>query len=77
VIEAILIDNARVLDVKKGRIVENARLLVEGKCIVDVCTSGEVDASRADKVIDAGGRVVMPGLIDAHMHLIRPKDSSR
>ncbi|MGC9012162.1 amidohydrolase family protein, partial [Thermogladius sp.] len=68
-IEAILIDNARVLDVKKGRIVENARLLVEGKYIVDVGTSGEVDASRADKVIDAGGRVVMPGLIDAHMHL--------
>ncbi|MGC9180965.1 amidohydrolase family protein [Thermogladius sp.] len=68
-IETILIDNARVLDVKKGRIVENARLLVEGKYIADVGTSGEVDASRADRVIDAGGRVVMPGLIDAHMHL--------
>jgi imidazolonepropionase-like amidohydrolase len=65
----LLIDNARVLDVKKGRIIENARILVDGRYIADVGTSGEVDESKAEKVIDAGGRVVMPGLIDAHMHL--------
>jgi imidazolonepropionase-like amidohydrolase len=65
----LLIDNARVLDVKKGRIIENAKILIDGKYIADVGSSGEVDESRANKVIDAGGRLVMPGLIDAHMHL--------
>ncbi|WP_440059387.1 amidohydrolase family protein [Thermogladius sp. 4427co] len=65
----LLIDNARVLDVRKGVIVENARILVNGKYIVDIGTSGSVDASKAVDVIDARGKLVMPGLIDAHMHL--------
>lgn len=42
-------------------------IVVEGDTIVDI---GDPQLSCADaRVIDAGGRVVMPGLIDAHVHV--------
>jgi len=48
--------------------VERGGVLIEGDTIAEV---GPADSlrPRADKVIDAGGRVVMPGLICAHHHL--------
>src|SRR5262245_54426799 len=45
------------------------RLLVEGNRIKLVAT-GELTPPEGAKVIDCGGRVMMPGLIDAHWHTI-------
>jgi imidazolonepropionase-like amidohydrolase len=45
------------------------RLLVEGNRIKAIAT-GEVTAPDGAQTIDCGGRVVMPGLIDAHWHTI-------
>ncbi|MEU0566204.1 amidohydrolase family protein [Nonomuraea sp. NPDC005983] len=53
------------MDPKVGNF-ESADVLVEGKKIVAV--RPRVDASRAD-VIDARGRIVMPGFVDTHHHL--------
>jgi imidazolonepropionase-like amidohydrolase len=63
-----LIENARLLDVVAGEIAPGASVRVDGERIVDVATDGQ--AIRADEIerIDAGGRVLMPGLIDAHVH---------
>ena len=51
-----------------NRFVENGSVYIEGNRIVAV---GDLDASSysADRTIDAGGKLVMPGLINAHHHL--------
>jgi imidazolonepropionase-like amidohydrolase len=45
------------------------RLLIEGDRIKAIAT-GEVGAPEGARVIDCGGRTLMPGLIDAHWHTI-------
>ena len=55
-------------------IIQNGALAVSGEKIAWVGPSGELDEKVVPKaegrVIDAGGKVVMPGLIDPHTHLI-------
>jgi imidazolonepropionase-like amidohydrolase len=48
---------------------EGLRLLVEGNRIKQIVT-GDVTPPEGARVIDCGGRVMMPGLIDAHWHTI-------
>ncbi len=53
-------------------IVEDGAVYVEGERIRDVGASREVLARHpsADTTIDASGKVVLPGLVDAHTHAI-------
>lgn len=50
------------------RLIRDAAVLINGDAIVRVCENGE--APECDNVIDAGGRLVTAGLVDAHTHLI-------
>jgi putative selenium metabolism protein SsnA len=52
----------------QNRFVEGGKLYVEGHRIVEV-GDFPADRYRPDRVIDAGGRPVVPGLINAHHHL--------
>jgi len=63
----IVLHAARLLDVKNGRIVKPGEVLVEGERIVEVGTS--VRHPAGTEVIDLGDRTLLPGLIDAHIHL--------
>ena len=63
----IVLHAARLLDVKDGRIVKPGEVLVEGERIVEVGTSVKHPAGA--EVIDLGDRTLLPGLIDAHIHL--------
>jgi imidazolonepropionase-like amidohydrolase len=47
----------------------HAAILIEGNRIVKVGPSSEVTIPQDAEVIDTSGRVMMPGLIDVHVHL--------
>ncbi|NOI54251.1 imidazolonepropionase-like amidohydrolase [Vibrio crassostreae] len=61
-----LITNANVFNGVDNNLIENVSLLIEDNLITQI---GEIDATLADEVIDAQGGTVMPGLIDAHVHI--------
>ncbi len=63
----IVLRAAGLLDVKGGRIIKPGEILVEGERIVEVGTSVKHPAGA--EVIDLGDRTLLPGLIDAHVHL--------
>jgi len=63
----ILLENATLLDVDAGASRPGHSVLVEDDRIVGV-EAGPIDAEGARR-IDVGGRTLMPGLIDAHVHV--------
>lgn len=65
----LLFTNFRLFDGKSGTLRDGLRLLVEGHRIKAVA-AGSPAAPDDAQVIDCGGRVIMPGLIDAHWHAI-------
>jgi imidazolonepropionase-like amidohydrolase len=58
--------NGNVLDTERMELVGERHLTFEGEHIVDVDTTRPTRG--ADRVIDARGRFVLPGFIDAHVH---------
>jgi imidazolonepropionase-like amidohydrolase len=65
--EPIVLHAARLFEVEPGKIVSPGEVLVEGDRIQAVGTS--VPHPAGAKVIDLGDTTLMPGLIDAHVHL--------
>src|SRR5713226_7432501 len=63
----IVLRAAHLLDIKNGRIVKPGEILVQGERIVEAGSSVKHPAGA--EVIDLGDRTLMPGLIDAHIHL--------
>ena len=63
----IVLHAARLLEIKTGRILKPGEILVQGERIVEVGTS--VKHPPGAEVIDLGDRTLLPGLIDAHIHL--------
>jgi len=63
-----LIKGAKLIDGKGGAI-ENAAVLLDGDRIVGVGHQADMAIGRGVTVIDAGDKTIMPGLIDAHVHL--------
>ncbi|MCK0197739.1 amidohydrolase family protein [Ancylobacter sp. 6x-1] len=64
-----LFRQVRVFDGKADTLTAAAQVLVEGNRITVVDTTNS-DPPTDASVIDCGGRVLMPGLIDAHWHAI-------
>jgi imidazolonepropionase-like amidohydrolase len=65
----ILFTNVNVFDGFSDKLKENMSVLVEGNVIKEVA-KGDIDAGPNATVIDGGGRTLMPGLIDNHVHLM-------
>jgi imidazolonepropionase-like amidohydrolase len=63
----IVLHAARLLDIKNGRMVKPGEILVVGERIAEVGSSVKHPAGA--EVIDLGDRTLLPGLIDAHVHL--------
>lgn len=65
-----LIRNARVFDSEHARLGAASDVRVDQGRIVSVLAAG-ADAAPSDQVIEAGGRVLLPGLFDMHAHADR------
>ncbi len=63
---ALALTHARVVDVRTGRVVEDATIVVRDGLITAV---GRDAPPVGVRVIDVKGRFLLPGLIDAHTHL--------
>jgi len=69
----LLVKNGRVIDPENG-IDEVCDVLAVGGEIVDVGRLGEAAEASAERVVDATGMLVTPGLIDIHVHFREPGD---
>lgn len=67
-----LVKNVYVFDGVREQRIENASVLVEGNLIKKV-SAGVIDAPGAS-VIDGGGRTLVPGLTDSHVHIMWSSD---
>jgi len=65
-----LIRGARVFDSEHARLGPTSDVLLRDGRIVSVSAAGG-ETAGADHVIDAGGRVLLPGLFDMHTHMDR------
>jgi imidazolonepropionase-like amidohydrolase len=65
--QSIVLHAARLLDVETGRMLVPGEVLVTGKRIAEVGSS--VAHPAGAEIIDLGDRTLLPGLIDAHVHL--------
>lgn len=64
----ILIQNGRLID-PASETDKNTNILIEDNKICEIFDSGERDA---DEIIDASGKLIVPGLIDIHVHFREP-----
>jgi dihydroorotase len=69
--EALLIKNARIVDPSQ-RMNEEGDLWIEDGRIRAIDRAGKIPARPGMRVIDGKGKIVMPGLIDLHVHLREP-----
>lgn len=63
----IIFRGARIFDGDSAQLIDGADVVVEGDTIGNVAP--HCHAAPGDDVIECGGRVLMPGLIDAHVHV--------
>ena len=62
----LLIKNATAVQFQPASITDGVDILIDKNRITEV--SSHIDIARADKVIDAKGRLVMPGIVCSHNH---------
>jgi len=65
--QGIVLHAARLLDVASGRVLSPGEILIEGERIMAVGSS--VPHPAGAELIDLGDTTLLPGLIDAHVHL--------
>lgn len=64
-----LLRNTNYLELAERRVVPGTSVRVVDGVIVQVGIERDVDAAAGDEVIDGGGRFLLPGLIDTHVHI--------
>src|SRR5690242_4715986 len=65
--KSILLKAQRLLDVQQGRVINPGQILIRGDRIVEAGASVKRPANA--EIFDLGDRTLLPGLIDAHIHL--------
>jgi imidazolonepropionase-like amidohydrolase len=67
-INRIIFRNARIFDGDSDRLIEGHEVVIAGALIEDLQPASP-DIPQDAQIVDCGGRVLMPGLIDAHVHV--------
>ena len=65
----LVVSGGRVLNVYTGELLEGFSVSVKGRWIAHVGPDGDHTIGPETNVIDAAGKVLIPGLIDGHTHL--------
>ncbi|MFI8766879.1 amidohydrolase family protein [Streptomyces sp. NPDC053792] len=65
----LVIRGGTLLDPATGEVTENAVVVIEGGTVRAAGREGVVTVPKGVEVLDAHGRWVLPGLVDAHIHL--------
>ena len=63
----LIIKNANVFDGTGSDLIEKANIIIEDGKVKEIST-GKIK-EKADQIIDAKGKTVMPGIINSHLHL--------
>ena len=66
--QALVIEGGTLIDGNGGAPVRDAVIVIEGSRIKAVGTKGKVSLPAQAKVIQAGGKTILPGLVDSHIH---------
>ncbi len=65
----LVIEHVNVVDVRKGRVLRDRTVVVDGGVIRSVTPTDREAATAADERIDGSGAYLIPGLWDLHAHL--------
>ena len=65
----LVVTGARLLNVYTGELLNNVSVSIKGAWIAHVAADGSHTIGPKTDVIDAAGKVLIPGLIDGHTHL--------
>jgi imidazolonepropionase-like amidohydrolase len=64
----IIITGAHIIDVHTGRIIDNKFIIIKSDTIVAVVGATKRNLYNAGTIFDAGGKYILPGLWDMHVH---------
>tara|TARA_R110002073_G_scaffold5409_1_gene33316 strand:+ start:22318 stop:23634 length:1317 start_codon:yes stop_codon:yes gene_type:complete len=67
--ELIVLENVQVLDIRTGQLAEHQSIIVRNGLIEAVNDSNQIDRPAGSIQIDGANRVVIPGLVDMHVHI--------
>ena len=72
--DTLVITHANVIPMDSERILADHAVVVEGGVIRSVGPTAEFEPREGQRVIDAAGAYLVPGLTDAHVHLKHEDD---
>ena len=65
----VIFDNVRLFDADKGQFLENKAVLVKDGKVAAIEAAGALMKQDGTRVIDGGGKTLVPGLWDSHLHI--------
>ena len=73
--EKLILTHARLLDGSGDAPLDDATVLLDGDTIAAIYRAGQAVPETAGRVLDLGGRTLLPGLINAHIHILMEDQS--
>ena len=69
--QSMVIDKVNIIDVTKGKVIANQSVLIKDGQIAEIGTSGKIKFGDGVEMMDASGKYLMPGMVDAHIHFFQ------